>query len=248
MRILFVLLLTIQVSRAELRFAIVGDRTGGANQKVYEQVWEEIARQKPAFAINVGDTIEGLHDDLAPGQWRELRKLWTVPFFFTPGNHDIWSAASETLYQQETKHPLHYSFTFEHLVHITVLDNSRTNTLSDTELKFLEKDLQAAPPDIPRLVFFHVPFWIVPISFGSGAFELHRIAKQYGVSAVVSGHTHQFVKFQRDGIQYLDAGSSGASLARGLNSGLGAKDGWSYGWTLCTVRGMQVEFNWRETR
>jgi len=72
--------------------------------------------------------------------------------------------------------------------------------------------------------------------------------KQYGVSAVVSGHTHQFVKFQRDGIQYLDAGSSGASLARGLNSGLGAKDGWSYGWTLCTVRGMQVEFNWRETR
>ena len=237
-------------SAAELRFAILGDRTGGANQAVYEQVWEEAAREKPAFVINVGDTIEGLHDESAQAEWQTLRPLWakyqTLTKYFTAGNHDVWSPLSERLYTQETKHPPFYSFTFKDQVHITVLDNGRTNTLSNSQLSFLEEDLKRAPAGIPRMVFFHVPFWIVPLSFGSGAFDLHRIAKQYGVAAVVSGHGHQFVKLERDGVQYLEAGSSGASLQRGLSSGQGAAEGWFYGWTLCTVEGTLVKLDTRK--
>ena len=235
---------------AQVRFAILGDRTGGANPDVYEQVWAEVAREQPAFVINVGDTIEGLRDGQAAAEWKALRPLWAkyagIPIYFTPGNHDIWSALSEKLYTQETKRPAFYSFTFKDRVHITVLDNGRTNSLSDEQLRYLEEDLKAAPPGVPRMVFFHVPFWIVPLTFRSGAFELHRIAKQYGVAAVVSGHGHQFVRLERDGIQYLEAGSSGASLQRGLSSGQGAAEGWHYGWTLCTVNGGKVQFEMKK--
>lgn len=54
------------------RFAIVGDRTGEAQADIYEQVWKEIAIEKPAFVISVGDTIEGLNDKTAPAEWREF--------------------------------------------------------------------------------------------------------------------------------------------------------------------------------
>lgn len=245
-------LCTVSCLAAEFRFAILGDRTGGANQAVYEEVWEEVARDKPAFVINVGDTIEGLHDESALSEWQALRPLWqkylTIPKYFTPGNHDIWSPLSEKLYSRETKHPASYSFTFEGHVHITVLDNGRTNTLSDAQLSFLADDLKSAPAGVPRMVFFHVPFWILPLSFGSGEFELHRIARQGGVAAVVSGHGHQFVQLARDGIQYLEAGSSGASLQRGLNSGQGATEGWFYGWTRCTIDGGLVKLDPRRSR
>jgi len=250
LRTVSILVLISAQAAAELRFAIVGDRTGGADQVIYEQVWSELAEEKPAFVINVGDTVEGLHDSRASDEWQALRPLWAryaaIPQYFTPGNHDIWSPLSDKVYRQETKRAPFYSFTFKNEVHITVLDNGRTNSLSDDQLEYLEQDLQAAPPGIPRLVFFHVPFWVVPLTFRSGAFELHRIAKQYGVAAVVSGHTHQFLKLERDGIQYFNAGSSGASLQRGISSGQGEAEGWFYGWTLCTIRRSTVTFEKRK--
>src|SRR6267378_2713673 len=77
------------------RFSILGDRTGGANQMAYEQAWREIDRLHPDFIVNVGDTIEGGNDATAGAEWQALRELWKsykYQQFFTPGNHDIWSA------------------------------------------------------------------------------------------------------------------------------------------------------------
>jgi len=248
MKLLLVMGLLGAHAQAQVRFAILGDRTGGADPAVYERIWAQVAREHPAFVINVGDTIEGLHDERAPAEWRQLKPLFhkysTIPLYLVPGNHDIWSPVSERLWERETKHPAYYSFTFEEKVHVTVLDNSRIPQLSDDQLAFLEKDLRTAPAGVPRLVFFHVPFWILPLSFGSGAFDLHRLARQYNVAAVVSGHGHQFLKLERDGIQYLEGGSSGGSLQRGIGSGLGEKDGWFYGYTIASVQGSAVTFRW----
>src|SRR6267143_252284 len=77
------------------RFSILGDRTGGANQKAYEQAWREIDRLHPDFIVNVGDTIEGGDDATAGAEWQALHELWKnykYQQFFTPGNHDIWSS------------------------------------------------------------------------------------------------------------------------------------------------------------
>ncbi len=49
-------------------FVILGDRTGEAQPGVYERVWRAAAAENPAFAVSVGDSIEGLNDATAEGR------------------------------------------------------------------------------------------------------------------------------------------------------------------------------------
>jgi len=77
------------------QFAIIGDRTGGANvQHTFDLAMGQLNLLQPEFVINVGDIIEGYSDDKAElhVEWDEvdgmLKKL-DMPFFRTPGNHDI---------------------------------------------------------------------------------------------------------------------------------------------------------------
>ena len=236
------------VSRAaepknNFRFAIIGDRTGSAIPGIYERVWREAAAGNPNFAINVGDTIEGVKDELAESQWRELRPIWSryrFPFYFTPGNHDIWSERSLQIYKKETGRPNFYSFNFED-AHFTVLDNSRTLVLDQEQLKFLEDDLKANRDHSPKFVFFHKPFWIAFLMLGSGEFPLHQLAKKYGVGYIISGHGHQFMRRTRDGITYMAVGSSGAKL-----KGEGFAQGWFYHHVQGVVQGSIVELTVKE--
>src|SRR4051812_57659 len=96
------------------RFTILGDRTGSVQPGVFEQVWRETAAERPEFVLTVGDSIEGLVDAKAAGQWAEVQKLLRpyrrIPLYLTPGNHDIWSELSAKLFQQNARHPPHYSF------------------------------------------------------------------------------------------------------------------------------------------
>src|SRR5690348_15615933 len=58
-------------------FIIIGDRTGGTQPGVYEQVWQEAAAEHPAFVVSVGDTIEGLNDATAEAQWSAVEQILT---------------------------------------------------------------------------------------------------------------------------------------------------------------------------
>lgn len=199
-------------------FAILGDRTGKATPGVYESICRQVASRHPALVVSIGDTIEGLDDTAAAAQWADIRSAWKpfgdTPFYLVPGNHDIWSAASERLWRLQTGHPPQYSFDYQG-AHFTVLDNSRTEGLGPEQLQFLESDLAAHASASPKFVFFHRPFWLIPVKFGNGNFPLHRLAKQYGVSYVVSGHAHQFDRSEYQGVQYIMVGSSGGSLTHG---------------------------------
>ncbi len=101
---------------SSFRFVILGDRTGEAQPGVYEEAWREAAAEKPAFVVSVGDTIEGLKDRTAEKEWQEagqiLQPYHRLELYLAPGNHDIWSDASEKLFRQYTGHPPHYSFDY----------------------------------------------------------------------------------------------------------------------------------------
>ncbi|MEZ5399966.1 MAG: metallophosphoesterase [Bryobacteraceae bacterium] len=215
----------------DFRFSILGDRTGGAQPEIYGRVWREVDLMHPDFVINVGDTIEGGKDEVAASQWQELRPIWErynhYPLFFTPGNHDVFSDTSRALYEKESGRPSFYSFNFED-AHFTVLDNSRTNELTDDQISFLDKDLTENKDRNPKFVFFHRPYWIALLKLGSTDFPLHRIAKKHGVQHVISGHGHQFVRMVRDGIAYMEVGSSGGNMRRPLELGQGFKEGRFY--------------------
>ncbi|MGB6945308.1 MAG: metallophosphoesterase [Bryobacteraceae bacterium] len=225
----------------DFRFSILGDRTGDAQPGVYERVWSELDAAHPDFVINVGDTIQGGNDVTAAAEWSALRPLWgryRNTIFFTPGNHDIWSPASRAIYEQQTSHPAFYSFNYQN-AHFTVLDNSETpdptGDLSGQQMQFLARDLAQNRDRDPKFVFFHKPFWLIPVKFQSGHFPFHQLIAKYGVRCVVSGHGHQYVFARQDGITYLEAPSSGGRL-----KGQGYARGWFYGRVVVTVKGSKV--------
>lgn len=239
------------VVAAGFDFAILGDRTGNAVPGVYEQVCQKVAAQHPDFVINVGDTIEGLNDASAAVEWKAIRPVWknfgSIPFYLVPGNHDIWSAASEQIWREETGRAPQYSFDFRG-AHVTVLDNSRSEGLDAAQMKFLESDMAAHATKQPKFVFFHRPFWLLPIKFQNGNFPLHQMARKYGVGFVISGHAHEFDRSEYEGVQYLMVGSSGGSLSHGRGATPSAKglDGLYFGYAWAHVDGEHATVEFRK--
>ncbi len=234
-------------SAASFRFAIVGDRTGRAQPGIYEETWREVAASHPDFVITVGDAIEGLNSRTALSEWTSVRKNWPpgLRVYHTAGNHDIWDAASEALYVEETGRAPFYSFDFQG-AHFTVLDNSRTEALSPEQLRFLESDLRSVRSPGPRFVFFHRPFWLLPLKLQAPELRLQTLARQYGVCCVISGHGHQFQSIQHEGVLYLEVGSSGATLAGAGPAGIGYAEGWFYQYAWVTVADGKASFEIRE--
>jgi predicted phosphodiesterase len=206
----------------DFRFSIVGDRTGTAVPGVYEQVWSEIDRLHPAFVINVGDTIQGGDDQTVDDQWKPIRafldRYKQYPLYFVAGNHDVWSAISRKAFERETGRPASYSFNYQD-AHFVVLDNSGSLDLGLSQLGFLEADLKANRERHPRFVFFHQSFWLIFLKAQSGEFPLHRLAREYGVDYVITGHGHFFARMVRDGVAYMQMGSSGAKITPAFAQG-----------------------------
>jgi Icc protein len=233
--------------RNDFRFSILGDRTGDAQPGIYEQVWSELDALHPDFAINVGDTIQGGNDATAASEWRALLPFWQrrrYAMYFTPGNHDIWSLASRSVYEQQTGRPAFYGFNYQN-AHFTVLDNSEardfSGDLSDRQMQFLARDLAENRDRDPKFVFFHKPFWLIPVKLQSSHFPFHQLIEKFGVRYVVSGHGHQYVRAVQDGVVYLEAPSSGGKL-----KGQGFAAGWFYGHVLVTVKGSNVDMSVNE--
>jgi 3',5'-cyclic-AMP phosphodiesterase len=229
----------------EIRFAILGDRTGEAVPGVYEEAWRETNLDHPDFALTVGDTIQGGNDETLNAEWQEVMRMLTPyrehPIFFTAGNHDIWSDASARAFEKFTKRPPHYSFDYQE-AHFTVLDNSRSDDLPATELAFLEKDLQLHAKQPVKFIVSHRPSWILHVVLGDSNFALHQLAKRYGVKYVVAGHLHQLLHFELDGITYLSMASAGGHLREDK----AYEKGWFFAHTLATVKGQAVRFEIKE--
>jgi hypothetical protein len=233
----------------DFRFSIIGDRTGGAQPQIFGRVWREVDLMHPDFIINVGDTIQGGIDELAEDEWRDLRPIWQryshYPLYFTPGNHDVFSDTSRKIYERETRRPSFYSFDYQD-AHFTVLDNSRTTDLAQDQLEFLAKDLEANKAKRPKFIFFHKPYWIALLMTGNREFPLHQIARKYAVEHIISGHGHQFVRIVRDGIAYMEVGSSGGTMETALKRGHGFKEGRFYHHVWGRVKGSKVDLTVKE--
>jgi len=225
------------------RFCILGDRTGNAQPGIYERVWRDVDAYHPDFVINAGDTIQGGNDATAEAEWSALRPIWLryhYPLYLTPGNHDIWSAESRRIYERETRRPAYYGFDYQN-AHFTILDNSETEDLSDAQMDFLAHDLETHTTRNPKFVFFHKPFWLIPVKLGSHDFPFHQLVKKYGVRFVISGHTHRYDSAIDDGIAYLQVCSSGGRL-----KGQGFEDGWFFGSMEVHVVAAAVEMDVKE--
>jgi len=217
-----------------VRFAIIGDRTGGHTPGVYGDIVEEIQRLRPDFVVSVGDLIEGYIDDKAKidEQWDEyweLIKPLSMPLYHTPGNHDIWDDQSDQIYNEEAGKP-YYSFNHGKSLHFTILDNSRWGDIDDfpdEQLEWMRNDLKKHRKIKHKYVFMHQPYWFFTLAAGEPD-RLHDIFVEYGIDAVFHGHFHTYFSGTYDGIRYTTIGSSGG--ASQTDAG-----GLYYHWAMVTV-------------
>jgi len=228
---------------ADFHFIILGDRTGEEQPGIYQQLWKASAAENPAFVVTVGDTIQGLSDSTADREWREALHIFVpgIPLYLTPGNHDIWSDLSEKLYRKYSGRPLHYSFDHEQ-AHFTILDNSRSDQFSASELAWLEADLRAHQQQPLKFVVSHRPSWLIDIMLRNPHSEVHQLAKKYGVQYVISGHVHQMIHLSLEGVTYLSMPSAGGHL----RSSMKYEDGWFFAHTLVDVTGATINFQIKE--
>lgn len=100
-------------------FAVLGDRTGGGieNWPITDRAVAELNLLRPDFVLSTGDLQRGYTDDMAElnHQWREynahLSRL-AMPYFFVPGNHDIYSRDSYDLWKKNAGRT-YYSFDYK---------------------------------------------------------------------------------------------------------------------------------------
>jgi hypothetical protein len=226
---------------SEFTFAILGDRTGGAVEGVFEQVVQDVGFLDPDFIITVGDHIEGyLADSTAiEDEWDYIVGLLEdagLPYHLTPGNHDIWDAQSRRIYIRRFGAP-NTTFVYEGNLFV-ILDVSteyKSENLPQQTITWLEDELSKADRYANTFVFYHKPFWCEDFS-SQRPNLLHDIFRRNGVEAVFTGHYHRHFYTERDGIRYFGVTSSGGSLPSG-----GRSKGCFYSYLLARVEGDSLE-------
>jgi len=228
------------LSENPVRFAILGDRTGGHVEGIYGKVVAEIEPLKPEFVMTVGDMIEGYETDTSAiiAEWREyleIVKPLSMPIRYTPGNHDITYDVDEEPYRRFIGEP-YYSFDHRGL-HLVVLDNSRWDFVEDLpaeQIDWLIADLTASREALQTVVFMHKPFWYATVVLNKPD-TLHELFRNFGVDAVFTGHFHEYFSGEYDGILYTSIGSSGAGSH--LNDEV---IGYHFGWVTVGGDGITV--------
>ncbi len=109
---------------ATFQFAVIGDRSGGKRDGVFEAVLAKANALQPEFVMSIGDYMEGY--TFEPGklaaEWAEvdgLMRRLEAPLFLVVGNHDIFDAASEALWRKHAGLP-RYSFLYKNVLFIAL--------------------------------------------------------------------------------------------------------------------------------
>ena len=116
------------------QFAIIGDRTGGANAEgTFRLAMNQINLLQPEFVINVGDLIEGYPEDEQEliSMWEEADSITgslQMPFFHTIGNHDISTPMTKEVWLERFGTDYYY-FLYQDVLFMVL--NSEDNSRPD---------------------------------------------------------------------------------------------------------------------
>ncbi|MFP3881788.1 MAG: metallophosphoesterase family protein [Actinomycetota bacterium] len=136
---------------------------------------------------------------------------WTIdadiPFLITWGNHDIESENRVELVNDTFDDPPRWVRHEWGPVDIVILDSTQ---LEDArQLDFLAQALNA---DDPTIVVFHHPPYSCGAHGGTPGIDPWVDVFDHDVFVVLSGHEHNYQRFETDGVSYVVTGGGGATL------------------------------------
>jgi UDP-2,3-diacylglucosamine pyrophosphatase LpxH len=82
----------------------------------------------------------------------------------------------------------------------------------------------------------------VDVMFKNPQTPFHQLMKKYGVKYVISGHVHQMIHSELDGVTYLSMPSAGGHLRASMKY----EDGWFFALTLIEVTDSAATFQIKE--
>lgn len=209
--------------QAGFKFVQLCDPQLGFGEQGYEQDLKSLrqaVRQinaiKPAFVIICGDLVH----TPKPETFADFKKVvadLAMPCYCAAGNHDLGHPAtteSLTLFRQAVGKD-YYSFQHQGCTFV-VVDTEFWKTPVEGETAahdqwFAETLRQAKARSSPVFVAGHHPLFLTAADEKEEYFnippdkraEILRLAKENGVVAILSGHTHRLIENQYDGIQLL---------------------------------------------
>ena len=209
---------------APFTFVVFGDNRTGT--EVYSGLAKRTAGEKPAFVINVGDVIK---DDGNVDEWDEFVRLSApinVPYFISPGNHEVSDKDSQTKFKSFVQQPgneLYYSFKAGDVLFV-ILDTEEPrfkSRIAGNQWVWL-KGVLARSKEKYKFVFMHRPMYPYRKygrhyedslnKFERDRDRLQSLFLKYKVDAVFAGHEHFYKKGERDGIVEVITGGGGAPI------------------------------------
>jgi len=218
--------LAINNNPATFQFAIVTDRTGGHRPGVFLDGVQKLNLLQPEFVMSVGDLIEGYTEDTARLNWEWNQFTGFIdslqmPFFYTPGNHDITNKVMEAKWK-ELFGKTYYHFLYKNVLFLCLNseDNYRGSgkgTIDDEQYNYIEQVLEENKNAKWTLVFMHQPLWNQNDTKRWKNVEKLLEPRKH---TVFVGHNHRYRKYERNnGKYFVLATTGGDSALRGPNFG-----------------------------
>lgn len=189
-------------------FAVVSDGSGRIRPGVFDMAMDKINLVRPEFVMCIGDLIQGYTEDVNKinAQWDELdatvNKL-DMPFFYTPGNHDITNETMLSVWQKRLG-KTYYHFVYRDVLFLCLNSEDppqkhKADNLSNEQLEYFREVLAKYPNVRWTFLFFHKPMWARENSSGWDVMEQMLADRDY---TVFVGHEHTFYKYVRRGRNY----------------------------------------------
>jgi 3',5'-cyclic AMP phosphodiesterase CpdA len=185
--------------------------------ETFTRAVKKINELKPDFGIICGDLVNTANAK-SYADFNSIRADLMVPCYLAPGNHDLGNEpTSATLaFYRKTMGRDHYSF--EHKDFTIIIANTqfwKTETKLESERHdawFMETLKFAHERKSPIIVAGHYPLFIKSPDEEDEYFniprkkrlELLKIFKEYGVVAMIAGHTHKFIENDYQGIKFVN--------------------------------------------
>lgn len=215
-------------------FAVVTDRTGGHRPGVFPLGLDKVNLLQPAFAVSVGDLIEGytLSRTTLDEEWEELEgfvESLAMPFFYVPGNHDISNPLMLEIWEERFGHS-YYHFRYKDVLFLVLnselflISRLERPELQQEQMAYIERALAENRDVRWTMVFLHQPFWEYPqLLAGTELIADWQVVEELLADrphTVFAGHLHRYnlqPNHTHDRITLATTG--GASYMRGLDYG-----------------------------